>query len=89
MCFLASGLSQLSLTSTRFQALNVTLTRLEVTNEAVQRLSLELTRLILTCRTRKVEPILTNSYQIDRRLFQWTFTLVTGCWETVAATTGV
>jgi hypothetical protein len=89
MRFLASGLSQLNLNSTRIQALNLTLTRLEVTNKAVQRLNLELTRLILTCRTRKVELILTNSCRIDRRLFQWTFTLVTGCWETVAATTGV
>jgi hypothetical protein len=82
MRFLASGLSQLSLTSTRFQ-------KLEFTNEAVHRLNLELTRLILTCRTRKVELFLLNSYRIDRRLFQWTFTLVTGCWETVAATTGI
>jgi hypothetical protein len=82
MRFLTSDLSQLSLTSTRFQSL-------EVTNEAMHRLNLELTRLRLTCRTRKVGLILPNSYRIDRRLFQWTFTLVTGCWETVAATTGV
>jgi hypothetical protein len=82
MRFLASGLSQLSLTLTRFK-------RLEVTNEAMHRLNLELTRLILTCRTRKLGLTLPNSYRIDRRLFQWTFTLVTGCWETVAATTGI